>query len=370
MKICHLTSVHSSLDDRIFEKECCSLASKGYETYIVAKGDSFEKDKVKIIGIGKLPHSRIKRMLFTSYKIYKVGLKLDAEIYHLHDPELLLFAMKLKKRGKYVIFDVHEDVPRQILAKDWIPYLLRKWVSDIYEKYEKNVAKKIDYVITATPHIESVFAQYIKDVQSICNYPTKDSLNISIRRRSFSEPSQQLCYAGGLTKARGLEMMLLAANKSGCKLKLAGSLKDKYKSLLNANANEKIKYVGYLPREKVKELYEESHIGIIVLEPTPNHINAYAIKLFEYMAAGLPVICSNFPLWEKIVKENGCGVCVDPLDENELVFAIEYLRCHPETEKKMGLNGRKLIENEYNWDREAEKLLSIYEKIQTRAKMS
>lgn len=363
MKICHLTSAHNSLDDRIFEKECCSLAAEGYDTYIVANGDTFEKEGVRIIGIGEPPSSRLVRMLFTGYKIYKAGLELNAELYHLHDPELLLFARKLKKKGKYVIFDSHEDVPRQILAKNWIPYVLRKRVSVIYEKFEKKISKEIDFVITATPYIKSLFLKYTDHVMEVCNFPTKDSLDLSVNKKDFSTPPQQLCYAGGLTKARGLEMMIKAVGNTECKLKLAGNAEGRYVQMLESLRKGPVEYLGFLPRNKVKELYEESHIGIIILEPTPNHIQAYAIKIFEYMGAALPIICSDFPLWKKLVEENGCGICVNPLDEREIINAIEYLCSHPEKEREMGKKGKELVVEKYNWDCEFVKLSNIYRKF-------
>ena len=131
MKVCHMTSVHESTDDRIFLKECVSLAKAGYDTYQVAYGESFEKDGVKTIGLGKRASGRIKRILVSSRKVYQEALKIDADIYHVHDPELLPYAVKLKKRGKKVIFDSHEDIPRQILAKEWLPDVFRNIVSKL-----------------------------------------------------------------------------------------------------------------------------------------------------------------------------------------------------------------------------------------------
>ena len=91
--------------------------------------------------MGEVPKSRLKRILFFTKKIYKAALKLDSDIYHIHDPELLPTAAKLAKRGKIVIFDSHENVTGQIEEKTYIPKLFRKIIAKVYSVFEKNVLK-------------------------------------------------------------------------------------------------------------------------------------------------------------------------------------------------------------------------------------
>ena len=136
IKVCHLTSAHKAKDDRIFVKECISLAKAGYEVYIIAPdAENRVCDNVHFLGINsfKIKSSRVRRFVKVGRLVYQKAVELDADIYHLHDPELLLYGLKLKHRGKKVIFDSHEDVPNQILSKTWIPGLLRSFVARIYE---------------------------------------------------------------------------------------------------------------------------------------------------------------------------------------------------------------------------------------------
>lgn len=220
MKICHVSSAHPSTDTRVFIKECSSLASAGFETYLVIKGESRVENNVNVVGVGNPPKSRIKRMLFFSKKVFKKSLELDCELYHLHDPELLQFVKKYKKRGKKVIFDSHEDVSAQIEDKYWIPRFLRKALSKIYQKYEASVVKKADAVIAATPYIGKQFEGKANKVVVINNYPKLD--DILFQSRPFVDRNESVCFTGYIDDLRGEKIMVEAMKESNATLIIAG----------------------------------------------------------------------------------------------------------------------------------------------------
>ena len=110
-------------------------------------------------------------------------------------------------------------------------------------------------------------------------------------------------------------------------------------------------------------MYNKSRVGLCVLRKTPNHVNALAIKLFEYMAAGIPIVCSNFPLWVEIVEKNGCGLCVEPNNTSEIRDAMIYLLKHPEKAKVMGDNGKRIVRDKYNWDIEKQVYIKCLEEL-------
>lgn len=121
-----------------------------------------------------------------------------------------------------------------------------------------------------------------------------------------------------------------------------------------------IKFLGRITRQQVNDLYESSRGGIVIYQPEPNHIKAQPIKMFEFMAAGLPVIASNFPLWQEIIEGSGCGICVDPTSADEVRSACVSLVNNPDLCKEMGLKGRKSVIEKYNWDIEEKKLIELY----------
>lgn len=360
-KVCHMTSAHPSRDIRIFYKECATLSQEGYDVFLVAHGEEFIENGVSVRSAGEVYSSRLKRMFFSSRNVYLKALELDADIYHFHDPELLPYGLKLKRRGKCVIYDSHEDVPRQILAKTWIPKPIRKIVSKCYEKYEKCIARQLDFVITATDHIKDIFVEYGCVAESVKNYPLLN--DIQCDNEDYFSRQPILCYAGGVTEQRGITTLLKAVEGLDVELDIAGSVEKDYLEQLKGLAGWKsVNYLGYLNRSDINKLYNKSKIGLVVLKDTPNHRYSLPIKMFEYMAAGIPFVASKFPLWEQIVNEVHCGICVDPESVEGIRSAINKLLIDEKAAKRMGQNGRKAVSNTYSWDREAVKLIDIYKK--------
>ncbi len=352
INVCHFTSAHHSNDVRIYLKECVSLKDAGYQVYLVARGENQIKNGVKIIGCGE-PKNRIERMLFFSHKIYKTAKKLDCDIYHFHDPELLPYALKLKRQGKKVIFDSHEDVPSQILDKPWIPCAFRKLISSSYRLYETYVVKQIDVVVAATSHIAKQFKKRARKIVIINNYPKLE--DIIFHNTPFEQREAILCYAGGLSEIRGEHVMVNAMKGVDAELILAGEHK-KIKQ-------ENVTYIGSVGREAINELYGKAVAGLVLLLPTASYVYSLPIKMFEYMASGIPFVASDFPLWNKIVHKYHCGICVPVDNQEEIKRAINYLLTHRKEAEKMGRNGRKAVENDCNWNHEKDNLIKLYQKL-------
>ncbi|WP_164219913.1 glycosyltransferase family 4 protein [Virgibacillus sp. YIM 98842] len=362
MKICHLTSVHKYNDTRITLKECSSLVNENYQVSLIAPNT---EDKVfngiHVYGVNNTYKGRVRRALNFTKDVYLKALEIDADIYHFHDPELIYIGIKLKKKGKKVIYDIHEDVPRQIVSKYWIPKPLRKIISFVFEKYENKSVKKMDALVTATPYIMNRFIKHNSKVVNINNYPImkellyrQDSKSV-IKKKAFT-------YIGGISEARGSVNMIKAISELDATLKLAGNFADNNEKIKldELNSWEKVDFLGFIDRGKIKEILETSMAGLVILQPKPNFIDSLPIKMFEYMATGLPVIASNFPLWKNIVEGNNCGICVDPLNVDEITQAIQWVLKNPEKATEMGENGREAVRAKYNWESESEKLISLY----------
>jgi glycosyltransferase involved in cell wall biosynthesis len=160
-----------------------------------------------------------------------------------------------------------------------------------------------------------------------------------------------------------VEAINLVSCRCNANLKLAGEFwPENLRARVKARPGwQQVAELGLLPRSKVTELFATARAGLLVFHPDPNNVQAQPNKLFEYMAAGLPVIASNFPLWKEIVTGIGCGVLVDPLKPTEIADAIEYLLTHPAEAEQMGIRGREAVEKKFNWECEERKLLQFYE---------
>lgn len=367
-KVCHITSVHKWNDVRIFLKECSSLAKAGFDTTLIATNCLSQRvNGVNIIGISTNTTSetnRLARIFKTTNKVYLKALEVDADIYHIHDPELLPYALKLKRKGKKVIYDVHEDVPQQIKDKYWIPYLLRSFISATFMLYETYATKNLSFIITATPYIKEQFKSITNNCMDINNYPLLEELSSSENTGTIK--ANEICYIGGISKIRGINILMDVLNKmQDIKLNLAGEYSPaEYRNEVSEKpAWKMVKEYGFVNRTETYNIMAKSKAGIVTFLPLPNHVNAQPNKMFEYMSAGIPVIASDFPLWKEIVEGNNCGICVNPNDADAIANAINSLVNDNSKAETMGNNGRKAVIEKYNWSIEEKKLIDIYNKL-------
>jgi glycosyltransferase involved in cell wall biosynthesis len=366
MKVCHFTSVHPFMDTRILLKECATLAKAGYEVHLVApdapEGES--KHGVLLHSAPKAEGGRLARMTQTMWGVFQKAKSLDAEIYHFHDPELLPAGLLLRWSGKKVIYDVHEDVPRDILTKMWIPKFWRSLISKVFEVFENFAARRMSFVITATPFIKARFKTFMLRAEVVNNYPILDELQTP--SGNWDQKEKAVTYVGSITEIRGINQMVEAAGKTEGKLLLGGrfSPPELREQVSKLPAWSQVEELGQLNRTEVAKTFGRAMAGLILLHPAPNHIDAQPNKMFEYMSAGIPLIGSHFPLWKEIIEGNSCGICVDPLDPEDIAQAIQWIFDHPEEAERFGENGRVAVRQKYNWEAESEVLLSVYKELE------
>ncbi len=366
IRVAHLTTCHARDEVRIFHKECQSLASMGYEVHLVVadgKGEAVVQ-RVHIHDAGEV-RGRFQRMLILPWRIWRATRKLKARIYHMHEPELLLIALPLKWSGARVVYDSHEDVPRAVMSREWVPARLRKLVSVSYEWFEDFIASHIAAVVGATPHIARRFSRVNPNSVTLNNFPlAREVHSVTLR----GGQGRTVCYIGNISIVRGIFEMINALDGADARLILAGPFE-------NANLEEAVRklpgwsrvdYRGMVSRDDVLTIMAQSRAGLLLYHPEPNHVDAQPNKMFEYMSAGLPMLASKFPLWEECVTEVGAGVCVDALDPTAIARTMKALLDDSEGSRAMGMRGRQAVLTKYQWVFEEPKLAGLYQQLLAR----
>jgi glycosyltransferase involved in cell wall biosynthesis len=366
-KICHLTTVHPPFDTRIFHKEAKSLAKAGYLVTLIAKHDKEETiDGVKILPL-KTPRNRILRMTKTLLECYRKAVKVDADLYHLHDPELLLATIPLRLFKKKCLFDMHENVPKSILTKQWVHPAIRKIIFSLYKLMERILLFKLPVVLAEQSYLEDY--EWAKKKIVVQNYPLSDEL-LKIKEKKYDEFS--IGYIGGVGLERGsiatLESLgVLKKRGLSIRWECIGPVQEKHRTKLIENIKKNnlsnVYLRGYMPPSEGWKIIARCHVGLAILSPIPNYVKSFPTKMFEYMALGIPVIVSNFPLYRSVVEKENCGLCINPEDPYELANAIEWMFKNREEAIKMGERGREAVRNIYRWENEMEKLLEFYNEI-------
>ena len=362
-KICILTTVHPPFDVRIFHKEAKSLIKFGYKVTLIVQNNRNEViDGVKIIALPKIKNRLIRIFGFT-WLVFFLALLQRADIYHFHDPELILIGIVLRLFGKRVIYDVHEDVPKQILGKDWIGNIyIRKFVAFAMDIIEQIGALSFSSIVVATPDIARRFPKNKTII--LRNFPILELID-NVEPADYKKNKPIIIYVGGLTRIKEIKEIIQTMENIGDKaeLWLLGKWEsEKFKKdCENLKGWKYTKYLGHVLLEEVFQYMKIVDIGISIFHPVKNYLTSLPIKAFEYMACSLPMVMSDFLYFRKFFKE--CAVFVDPFDSKDITEKILYLINEPDKAKELGKKGRKLIEEKYNWEIESKKLIMVYNSL-------
>lgn len=362
IKIVHLTTAHPPDDVRIYHKECVTLSEAGFDVVIVAPNPKgLALNGVRVVDVPRGP-SRLGRFTRTAWFAYRAAQREQASIYHFHDPELMPLAWALSVGGAKVIYDVHEDLPRSLLERTWLPAPLRRIVSLGAELLEIVTARAITGIVAVTPRIAARFPGHKTEV--IQNFPLLKELPGG-GALPYHERPMTVLYSGTVSAGRGLNEMIRAIDEvpaaRGATLKIVGVVDS---SIHHQLSNlPRVTPHAWCSRSELHRHINIARIGLVLFHPHPNHVNAQPNKLFEYMMAGIPVIASDFPLWRQIVGDEKCGVLVDPMDVSAIARAIDFLLSNPDVAEEMGARGRAAVIRRYNWNFEASTLVEMYERL-------
>ncbi len=363
-----MTSVHPARDPRIFYKECKSLAKAGYDVTLIGIHDKEEViDGVKIIPFPRFKN-RFFRIMLSPLRMFFMARKQKAKVYHFHDPELIFTGFLLELSRAKVIFDVHENIVKQIKSKRFLffPSLLSKLFVPL-----NYLSARWFHLVLAENSYEEIYNRSTKRYRIVLNMPDIDFFESFVipDRRSLDD----VFYIGGVSRNRGVEAALKALH---ILIKKEFHFHMHFVGPISAALKQELENLDYFPeikenvtfygRKTMEEGYEISKkclLGISVLKPVGNYLHSYSTKVFEYMAVCMPVITSDFQLYRDVVERHECGFCIDPAAPEALAEAIEHLLTHKDQAVHMGQRGREAALKYFNWKIEEKKLLELYREI-------
>ena len=363
IKVCILTTVHQPFDTRIFHKEAKTLIQAGYKVTLIAQHNKNEiVDGIKIIALPK-PKNRLMRIFGLTWRVFYLGLHQRADIYHFHDPELIFIGVLLRLLGKKVIYDVHEDVPKQILNKEWIGNVsIRKIAAFIINIIEQVGTFFFYRIVVATPDIAKKFPE--NKTVILRNFSILKLIDNAVPTNCLKN-KPVIIYAGGLTKVRGIKEIVQSTEylDGKAELWLLGKWEsEKFKKECeNLKGWKNTKYLGFISLNEVFQYMKITDIGFCLLHPIKNYITGLPVKAFEYMACSLPMVMSDFYYRQKIFGK--CALFAEHYDPKDIAEKVLYLLDNPDEAKELGKKGRKLIEEKYSWEAESKKLLEIYKTL-------
>jgi glycosyltransferase involved in cell wall biosynthesis len=388
IRVCHISTAHSADDSRVFWRECVGLAARGFQVTLVARAESNRFDHgVRVVALPTY-RRRLVRMTLGVATAFWVGLRTKARIIHLHDPELIPLVPFFRLAGRSVIYDAHEWLSRQVAAKEYLPQVTRAGATKATRALEFAVGSLASRVVTVNEACASIYPA--EKVTVVANYPEVDRFHgeldalrdatataenqpVGAGRTAGHDGSetggtdpQTFVYVGGISLARGIAELVAAMAELNttdpARLDLVGrfspaGLRDKIASHVGW---EHVEYAGAVPHEEVARHLVGAVAGIATLLPTPNHLISSPVKVFEYMAAGLPVILSDFPSWRSMLDGVDCALWVDPADPRAIADAMRTLIRDPQRRAEMGATARRAVLERFNWDSQLENLIVIY----------
>ncbi len=371
-RVCHISTVHSVADDRIFYKECISLSRNGYDVFFVVPHDSNEvHDGVTILALPDFKN-RSRRVIEGSFRALRKGLKTRAQLIHIHDPELIFIGLIFKLYGRLVIYDIHELVYHHLDQKKWGNRVVRSFMKSIYRFFEFLAVSFFDKIILVVDddhfreYFFSTYKKYISKFLFIRNYPMI-SFTDDLAPSAFEKKQEMIIYAGGLSRERGIREVIRATGllSPSPVFMLFGKWSDEEYRIecMQEPGWKNVEYKGYRRLEEIYPFIKVADLGIALLYPLKSYLTSLPVKAFEYMTCSVPILMSDFPFWMR--KFGDCAWFTDPYNSEKIAEILQRILQDKQMMKSKGKAGRMLVEQNYSWESEENVLVSCYNELFT-----
>ena len=366
-KILQLTTVHPSLDTRIFQRFARAVSQENnFDSILInANDDNFSLKNVKIMSPIKFKNI-FHRIFFVQIRIYKKIVEIKPDLIHFHDPELIILGFFLKMRGFKIIYDVHENYQMKFKSKKGPVSILTKFfIPFIYKILINLICKKFDAITCASVKLKKKYDalnEKVINIENFSMFEIFDKNKLKLKKKDFKK---KLIYTGGITHYRGAETIINVFDKykeNDYELIICGrvNIKSLAKKLEKKLLNPRIKNIGKIKIEEVFKLMSHSSIGVLLNEKVFDYDNAVPNKLFEYISLGLPIIASNFGVWRDVIEKYHIGEVCDPNNLEEIDNGIKKIFNNYDYYIDNYLKSHELIKKEFLWNYKKNRLINLY----------
>jgi glycosyltransferase involved in cell wall biosynthesis len=374
IRVCHFSSVHSIHDTRVFSRECVSLA-KYFDVTLIAIGNfSGQKQGVRIIGI-PLAKTKLERFFGTTFKVFVSAIKTEADIFHIHDAEMLPFALVLGLLGKNVVYDIHENTKQDILLKPWLKQDLKAKAARMYDALLKFSSRFVHYIpvvandqflpIFHVKHKQYTVIQNFADVDEMRKYKVEDRLILPDNHIFYVGMIKDMYYdfnvlieAVHQLKQKGFIVFVHAVGYFGANVK-----HDFEDNKYWHEVKEQIHFYGKLSMDSAYKISMQCKLGICLKNQPEEILVSHERKFFEYMAVALPSVFCQSKIYKDINDKYKIGEAIDLKSAEQMALAIQIILSNDDEYRLMQANCIKASEEKYNWKSQERILVNVYKRI-------
>jgi len=360
--------VHPANEPRIYERECRALAEAGYDVTYLVPGARPGRDEH---GVRLMPLPQRKRSLrwLSTREILAALHEVRPHVVHVHDPELLLLFPMLRPLVPRLVYDLHDYLPEQVLAKHYIPGRVRPLVSTASKYAQRGLASLGDGIVTAFPTMfKDIGPRPVLRLVSP-NYPRVSRFEGAEPVAELAaDPRLRIIYVGSLSRTRGCALMLDVMERLGrdeAMLILGGSfasadLEAEVRSRLAGGLDDRVRFLGRVPPPELPSYLAAANVVWMPSLPSVQYsLPNVETKIYEGMAAGLAVLSSDLAGRGEFLAGEQCGIVAPPTVEGH-VAAIRRLAADRDEVRRMGERGYAAVRERYSWEVAGRELVNFY----------
>ncbi len=349
-----------------------ALADAGYDVTTLAAPDltSGHEDAVPVAYL-PIRRNRLTRMISGPLTIGR-ALARRPDVLYLVSLDLLPWGALVRKlRRCSVVYDSNDEYDTYMLIKEWLPVRVRPLLQRLVRWLEPWLARQLDGATTALPATQEKFERAGVKSTLVRNFPPAFLIGQTRRDGHYEF---DVLVGGSLPED---QMLLLAETAARVEeilgrpvrwLVVARNYDDHEKRLLEgalvaSGLRDDFTLRYNLPFPEMQRMMQSSKIGFVPYPGAVNYADRIPIRIFEYMAAGLPFVASDLPTTAQFTAEHGVAVLTPAGDVEAFAREIASLLDDPHRLQEMSARGPQVVLERYNWEIESRKLVDTLARV-------